>query len=173
MTETPKVSPEPRNIAQVTGGIINAFNVAASGERGFLTKGDLSALRRQSDLPPSAFWRLMARVHPEMRPSDEKSWECVVRGIALMMPSAHRPDISFGQVAATCGYADPEKRSVRLDRLLEADEESFERFLMSACSFMAAKGAGFNWVDFAHFVVLRGEKQKLQIARDFFRVQSA
>jgi CRISPR system Cascade subunit CasB len=130
--------------------------------------GERAQLRRLDPAGPPglAFYRFAFRHLPEGWERRPAAWMALVAGIALMGETAHRPDRPAGQALAEAGYAE-----ARLERLLAAEGETLRTLLVRAARFLAAKGAGCNWTDFAYLLDIGGdpERARLTIARAYYR----
>lgn len=135
--------------------------------------GERAVLRRMNPGQPLplAFYRFALRHLPTGWDRDgdaHRDWVALVAGMALMSPTAHRPDRGLGKALAEVGYAE-----ARLERLLAADGDTRRSLLLRAARFLAAKSASCNWVDAAQLLLVRDpdKRESLQrrIALDFYR----
>lgn len=132
--------------------------------------GDRAALKRMipGQSPPLEFYRFALRHLPRNWEAHLADWMALVAGMALMAPHVHRPNRSLGQALAEENYSE-----ARLERLLSADEDIRRVLFLRAVRFLASKGAPFNWVDAAQFLLTREEDKRevlhRRIAWDFYR----
>lgn len=144
---------------------------------GFPT-GQRAALRRISlDQPlPLPFFRFALRYLPQDwdRTADTiKDWTTIVAGIALMSPTAHRPDLRLGTALGEKGYSE-----ARLERLLGSEGDTRRILLLRVARFLAAKASACNWLDCVLLLQLSRdsdgrENLHRRIAADFYRAVEA
>jgi len=153
--------------------IAAAINGARGARRGggFLSPGDVSDLRRMDiSIPTGAFWRLMAQYVPErQRATDEaeRRWALICQGIAWMAPNAHDARQSPGQALAATGFSSDD-RPIRINRLLRAENGTFEGLFLSACRFLSAKAQPIDWRSMAMLALRQGDTERKRLARDFY-----
>lgn len=140
---------------------------------GFPT-GERATLRRMTpDQPlPLAFYRFALRYLPpgwDRSLKEQRDWATLVAAIAVMSPSAHRPDQGLGATLGKSGFSE-----ARLERLLQSTGDTRRSLLLRAARFMAAKNMACNWVDGAWFLLTPDanmearERVIRKIARDFY-----
>lgn len=168
---TGTVGEVPTTSATSLGGRIGRMAAIIAG-KGY-PAGDRAALKRHApgQPPPLAFYRLWLRHLDVELPGDDhvQSWATIAWGLALCGSAAHRPGQGFGRALAESGCAE-----LRLERLLGArDEEGRIRLFASLVRILAAKGAGFDWLDAARLLLtvdsVRREYVHRTIAADYYR----
>lgn len=155
-------APEPSLASQV------AHIAGVLGSHGFPT-GERASLRRLSPGHPSvAFYRFALRHLPGDWELHLHDWITLVAGMALMSPTAHRPDRGLGKALADAGYSE-----ARLERLLAAEGSTRRALLLRTVRFLGAKATPFNWSDAAQLLLVQDEDKRerlhRRIARDFYR----
>lgn len=162
MPETEKTTLEPwQERAKAISFIASCLNEARQG-KGFLGRGDLADLKRETDFPPSVFWRLMSLALPNQQLGyrDEKRWLVLIRGMAILAPNSHQKDLGLGKAMVLAGYANSDKPA-RMERLLSAEEDVFQPMWLTMCRMMASKGISFDQVKAADLILFPdGERTK-------------
>lgn len=134
--------------------------------------GDRAELRRlePDDFNRPAFWRLLAEHVPDdLRRGDaaEQRWAMLLHCMAVMAPLHHQPRQAPGRVLAEADW--PEGR---MEQLLRARGDQVWPTLRRLCRFLAARGIGLDWVDFAGFVLAddeeEAERHRHRIARAYY-----
>ncbi len=160
-------------LASAVGKIAVALEKAGGARDGwsFLSPGDVSGLRRMDPKRPcSAFWRILETFVPEgMRRSTEteRRWALVCQGMAFMAPRVHDMSKPFGRALYEAGFAS-EDRPMRVNRLLAAEDEVFEEYLLSACRYLAAKAQPANWVGISRLFINQDAAARRDLAKSFF-----
>ncbi|MCB9492551.1 MAG: type I-E CRISPR-associated protein Cse2/CasB [Dehalococcoidia bacterium] len=144
-----------------------------------LSPGDLAALRRlRGDVPPAAFYRLVARhLEPESLPEVgaarealEARWMIVLAAMARLV-GLHRPRLSLGEALADAGY-----HELRFERLLRADSAALPEQIQAASIYLAARGAPCDHADLAALVLTtdpaRATQLRRRLARSYHRTLS-
>lgn len=141
----------------------------------FYPNGDRATLKRWAPgiALPLAYYRLWLqhlRTDPP-RESEAQQWMAIIWGLALAgkaQESAHQPQRALGAALAACGFAE-----ARLERLLSAPDALRLEFYQSAVRFLAAKGEGCNWNDWASYLLLhdpeKRERLHRNIAQSYYR----
>lgn len=131
--------------------------------------GDRAQLRRlNSRLPPGlTFFRFALHHLPPNWERSESQWMCLVSGIALMSPHAHRPGRRLGAVLAEAKYSE-----FRLERLLAAAGATRQILFQRAVRLLASRSLPFDWTDGARLLLTadpdRLERVQLQLASDYY-----
>jgi len=134
--------------------------------------GDRAALKRWAPgiALPLAYYRLWLQ-HLRTDPPPEhqtQAWMAIIWGLALAGTQAHQPRRALGAALAACGFAE-----ARLERLLSAPDDLRVDFYQSAVRFLAAKGEGCNWNDWASYLLLhdpeKRERLHRNIAQSYYR----
>jgi len=139
---------------------------------GHYPNGDRAALKRWApgiSLPLAYYrlWLLHLRTDPPSE-HDTPAWMAIVWGLALAGTEAHQPKRALGQALAQSGFA-----QARLERLLSAPEALRFEFYQSAVRFLAAKGEGCNWTDWASYLLTHDPDKReglhRRIAQSYYR----
>jgi len=134
---------------------------------------DRAALKRMGPghEPPLAFYRFAMRHLPESWEHQNRQWQTLLQGMALMSPRIHDSALPFGRALAENRYSE-----ARLERLLATEDESHRALLVRAVRFLAAKKLACDWRDIAHLLLIRDENkreaQHMKIATDYYRNRS-
>lgn len=132
--------------------------------------GDRAALKRMhpSKEPPLSFYRFAFRHLPQSWQRQQKAWQTLLTGMALMSPHIHRPDQPLGKRLADEHYSE-----ARLERLLAAEGKTRNTLLLRMVRFLAAKKQAVNWVDVAGLLLTcdpqKRERLHLRIAGDYYK----
>lgn len=151
------------DMAEVIG---RAAGVIASAN---FPTGERASLRRMTPghSPPLAFYRFAIRYLPDSWEQNVAEWMTLIAGMALMAPAVHRPGHPFGRALSQEGFSE-----ARLERLLAADPTVRRMLFLRAVRFLASRNAPFDWVDAAHFLLVKDEKKYeavcRRIARDYY-----
>lgn len=163
-----KSEKEPSPFISAVGRMIGEIERGYEGKGSVLSRGDISALRRMDTKNPAvAFWKLMAAVSNDDTPKGR--WEIVAKCMAIMAPHIHNGNASPGKALRDSGFS--ASSDLRISRLLKAEGDPFEDYLVSAVRFLANKGKPINWFRFAEFVFYQNNEAKNRLARDFYSLK--
>ena len=151
--------------------------LAALMAREHYPSADRAALRRHAigQPLPLAFYRLWLR-HLGAEPPGEpaaSAWALIAWGLATSGGASHERSRPLGRCLSEAGFSE-----ARLERLLSASDDDMRKTLAaSLVRFLAAKGAGFDWVQLAQLVLTQDaearERLHQRIATDFYRQPTA
>ncbi|MTH95645.1 type I-E CRISPR-associated protein Cse2/CasB [Roseibium sp. RKSG952] len=159
---------EPSPFISTVGRMIAEFERGFEGKSTTLSRGDISTLRRMDTKTPAvSFWKLMAAVSDDATPKGR--WELVAKAMAIMSPHIHQNGVNPGQALRDVGFS--ARSDLRISRLLKAEGDPFEDYLISAVRFLANKGRPVNWFRFAEFVFYQNTEAKNRLARDFYSLK--
>lgn len=166
----PQKEINPLSKALVTAaGQIEVARSSRDGGR-FLSPGDVADLRRMDlNATCAAYWRLMAKfvVGKDLPKIVERRWALAFRGMAVMAPHVHDGQKSPGAALAELGYSS-ENRPLRLNRLLRAEDETFEDLFLTACRYLSAKAVAINWASMGRLALIQDDNSRKAMARDFY-----
>ncbi len=142
------------------------------------SRSDLREMDPDRHLPLS-FWKMIAQFHIQGQEA-ERRWAIIMKGIATMTTKhvqggcAQNPRVSLGQALAH-GYGSSRPLYIerRLDILLAARGNNFNRMANNMFKMLASKGASFNWEPVADLILSQGVDEKAaetireEIARDY------
>ena len=193
---TPKGSPKsslPEIYAALMADQVESFPALRSHQRhawhAFLVQLGAMALHRAglSPPPPAAFWRLMAAAELLDNPAQERAWELILHGIALMtdgasgsVRSAHGGNMPVGRALSGGGAlyrSSPFYSEDRLAHLLTARGDTFRAQLPGLFRMMSTTNVSFNWREMARLILseecdpAQAELGRRRIARDYYRAE--
>lgn len=131
--------------------------------------GQRAALRRvvPGHPLPLSFYGFADGFLPEGWTHRKDDWATLVAGIAIMSPRSHDPRAAFGQALAAAGYSE-----VRLERLLQARDDTVRTLLLRAARLLAAKHMPCNWLECARLLLTRDAERRedirMEVARSFY-----
>ena len=161
------------------------FKIAEDLKAGDFSRGDLAELRRMKldDVPPGAFWRIMAQRGLLGRIEDreiERRWALVVHGIALMTPNAHDRTVPIGKALFEGGESGRKKafyHEIRLTRLSAARGAILESLLIQLFRMMGNAGQPFDWQKMATLILSeesnpeKAEEVREDIAKSYYETE--
>jgi len=162
--------PDSRSTPESLGSMLARLAGLIASEN--FPNADRAALKRMDPEhePPLAFYRFAMRHLPEGWQRQNRQWQTMLQGVALMSPKIHDPALPFGRALAENRYSE-----TRLERLLATRDESHRALLLRAIRFLAAKKLACDWRDIARLLLIRDEEkreaQHMKIATDYYRNQ--